>query len=163
MIILYRSPLVSHDGGDRKLSVPLSTGPCVPSSAGLSVPPSTGPTVPLSAGPSTPTAGSSVAPSAGPTVPLSAGPSVPLSAGPSVLLSAGPSMPSGSCPFVPAHSVSSHLYADYARLSSLLGLSSCSSTHRRGDPTTWFNPQSNFFLYGSAQPKHFCCWYSINN
>ncbi len=77
MIILYRSPLVSHDGGDGNLSVPPSTGPCVPSSAGLSVPPSIGPSVSLSAGPS-------VSPSVGPSVPLSA----------------GPSMPSGSCPHV---------------------------------------------------------------
>ncbi len=113
MIILYRSPLVSHDGGDRNLSVPPSTGPCVPSSVGLSVPPSTGPSVPLSAGLSVPhSAGSSVPLSAGPSVLVSADLSVPPIAGSSVApsavpLSAGPSMPSGSCPFVPAHAVSS--------------------------------------------------------
>ncbi len=38
--------------------------------------------------------------------------------------------------------ISGHLYADYAHLS-------------QGDPTSWFHPQSNFFL---SQPKHFCCW-----
>ncbi len=84
--IVQVPPLVRYDGGDRNLSVPPSTGPCVPSSAGLSVTLSAGqvPPVPPSVGPS-------VAPSAGPTVPLSA----------------GLSMPSGSCPFVPAHAVSS--------------------------------------------------------
>ncbi len=62
MIILYRYPLASHDGGDRNQSVFPSTGPSVPLSADLSVPHR---------------AGSSVAPSAGPSMPSGSCPFVP--------------------------------------------------------------------------------------